>query len=512
MNHQPSTMLKSVSLLSLCSLGQMFLQFAFQVVLAKHFGAGVAMDAFAAGMALPIVICTTLVGSLGYSFVPTFLERMHEAGEEEAWKLANSVGLLLILITGGISIGGCLLAAPIMKALHPGFSAEQLHETVRVFQVLSWLTLANSMTTFLQALYHSYQRYTPTAIGPLAGVALTVVWTILLHEEWGILAGASGVVAGAVLCNLIQLPLYLSHFKLRISFDDSFKKCMRLLGPLIIGALYYNLDPLVDRYLASKMAEGSIAHLGYAWRLINGVLILCTSGLSIVIFPVLIQHFVAGRELETKREIAFAIRFLTFILVPVGLGLAFFSRPIVHDLFERGQFEASDTAAVAFLLAIYVGVVIGASLGDVSAKIFYAIQNTWTPVITKSIAFTVGVVLKIFLGPKHGVEGLVLATSVYYILTPAIQFFIIRQRLGAGLFAGVPGALFRSLVASAVALFAAWLVFNAPIPYASIPAILVSIVCYAVMTWLLKDEFTLKFVGMVRGRQESTTESIEEDE
>ncbi|MDP6353480.1 MAG: murein biosynthesis integral membrane protein MurJ [Planctomycetota bacterium] len=496
----PTSSLKSVSLLSLCSLGQMFLQFAFQVVLAKHFGASVAMDAFAAGMALPIVICTTLVGSLGYSFVPTFLERMHEAGEEEAWKLANSVGLLLVLLTGGISVGGCLLAGPIMQALHPGFSAEQLHETVRVFRVLSWLTLANSMTTFLQALYHSYQRYTPTAIGPLAGVALTVVWTILLHEEWGILAGASGVVAGAVLCNLIQSPLYLRHFKLRISFDASFKKCMRLLGPLIIGALYYNLDPLVDRYLASKMSEGSIAHLGYAWRLINGVLILCTSGLSIVIFPVLIEHFVAGRELETKKEIAFAIRFLAFILVPVGLGLVLFSRPIVHDLFERGQFEASDTAAVALLLAIYVGVVIGASLGEISAKIFFAIQDTWTPVIIKSIGFTVGAVLKILLGPEHGVEGIVLATSVYYILNSVIQLLVIRKRLGPGMYTGVPAALLRSIVSSAVALSVAWFVFNAEIPYASIPAILVSIVCYAVVTWLLKDEFTLKFVEAMRGR------------
>jgi putative peptidoglycan lipid II flippase len=508
----PTSSLKSVSLLSLCSLGQMFLQFAFQVVLAKHFGAGVAMDAFAAGMALPIVICTTLVGSLGYSFVPIFLERMHEAGEEEAWKLANSVGLLLFLITGGISVGGCLLAEPIMRSLHPGFSAEQLHETVRVFQILSWLTLANSMTTFLQALYHSYQRYTPTAIGPLAGVALTVVWTILLHEEWGILAGASGVVAGAVLGNLIQSPLYLRHFKLQISFDASFKKCMRLLGPLIIGALYYNLDPLVDRYLASKMSEGSIAHLGYAWRLINGVLILCTSGLSIVIFPVLIQHFVAGKELETRKEIAFAIRFLAFILMPVGLGLACFSRPIVHDLFERGQFETSDTAAVALLLAIYAGVVIGASLGEISAKIFFAIQDTWTPVIIKSVGFTVGAVLKIILGPEHGVEGIVLATSVYYILNSVIQLIVIRKRLGPGMYAGVPGALLRSFVASAVALSVAWFVFNAEIPYASIPAILVSIICYAVVTWLLKDEFTLKFVEAVRSGRSSTTASTEADE
>lgn len=504
-------MLKSVSLLSVCSLGQMFLQFAFQVVLAKHFGATVAMDAFAAGMALPIVICTTLVGSLGYSFVPIFLERMHEAGEEEAWKLANSVGLLLVLFTGGLSVAGCFMAAPIMQALHPGFSAEQLHETVRVFKVLSWLMLTNSMTTFLQALYHSYQRYTPTAVGPLAGVALTVVWTILLHEEWGILAGASGVVAGAALGILIQSPLYLRHFRLRILFDESFKKCGRLLLPLILGALYYNLDPLVDRYLASKMTEGSIAHLGYAWRLINGVLILCTSGLSIVIFPVLIQHFVSGRESETKKEIAFAIRFLTFILMPVVLGLVFFSRPIVRDLFQRGQFEASDTARVGILMALYVGVVIGASLGDISGKVFFAIQDTWTPVVIKALGFTVGVVLKFLLGPGYGVEGLVLATSVYYIVNSVIQLFIIRKRLGAGLYAGVPGALLRSIVASAVALSAAWFVFKAEIPYASIPAILVSILCYAVATWFLKDEFTLKFVETVRGR-EKTNDEISKDE
>ena len=53
---QAVTSLRSVAVLTLLTLGQMGLQFVFQLLLAKHFGAESEMDAFVAASTLPLVV------------------------------------------------------------------------------------------------------------------------------------------------------------------------------------------------------------------------------------------------------------------------------------------------------------------------------------------------------------------------------------------------------------------------------------------------------------------------
>ncbi len=60
-----NTSLRSAGWVSLCSLVQLILQFAFQVYLAKRFGASWEMDSYVASIALPTAASAVLVGSLG---------------------------------------------------------------------------------------------------------------------------------------------------------------------------------------------------------------------------------------------------------------------------------------------------------------------------------------------------------------------------------------------------------------------------------------------------------------
>ena len=118
-------------------------------------------------------------------------------------------------------------------------------------------------------------------------------------------------------------------------------------------------------------------------------MLLGTSGLSIVAFPAIAGHAAAGRRAGLNMELAHAIRFFLFLIVPVCIGLAAFSTPVVRLLFERGRFAPTDTRAVALLVMLYTGVIFGAGLGDLLSRTFYAQQNTLTPVIVHSVAFTV---------------------------------------------------------------------------------------------------------------------------
>lgn len=482
--------LRSVFWLSVASVGQLLLQFCFQMWLARQFGAAADMDAYASAMALPAVIGATLAVSLGQSFVPIFIDLRIHSGEEAAWRLASSWGGLLILSLGALSAFGAIAAQPLMAWLQPGFDLQEQELTARLFRVVSWLILANSLVTYLSVIFQSQQRFAPPALAGLLGIVVSLVWTIVWTPAWGIMAAATGVVAGSVVSIVILATIIWKHWTWRIELDEALRRSVRLWAPLLAGATYYNLGPLVDRFLASSLPTGNISHLAYASRLIQAVLALSAYSLSTVMFPVLAQHKSSG---ETQglfaAEVSRSIRFLLFLLTPLAVGLICFSQPLVHDLFERGKFQPQDTFAVGQLVALYVGMLLGASLVEITARAYFALHDARTPVLVGIAAFTLGIFLKVLLCRTHGLAGIAMATSLYYLLNAAVLLVLLHRRLKGFPMRDAVFGLLRSLAASLITALAAWLVLRLSIPYSAVIAASVGAMVYVISASLLGDEF-----------------------
>src|SRR6476620_2197731 len=72
----PQSSLRSIALVTSLTFGQLLLQFATQLILAKYFGAGDEMDAYVTALAPPVVIATILSGAIGYVLVPVVAEHV----------------------------------------------------------------------------------------------------------------------------------------------------------------------------------------------------------------------------------------------------------------------------------------------------------------------------------------------------------------------------------------------------------------------------------------------------
>jgi putative peptidoglycan lipid II flippase len=277
-----------------------------------------------------------------------------------------------------------------------------------------------------------------------------------------------------------------------LSLHPGAHRCLYLLMPLVLAAMYWRLDPLLDRFLASYLPDGSIAHMGYAWRLINGLSLIGTSGLSVVAFPSIAAHVAAGRRDAQSAELAHALRFSLFLMVPICLGLIAFAQPVVKLLFERGQFLPSDTNAVATLVALYAGVVLGVSLSDLLSRTFFALQEMLVPVTVSLIAFSLVAVLKFLVAKPFGAAGLVAATSIFYLLNTGALAAILLARLSPHILAGTAATLARSLAASLLACLVAYPILFWPHPLALLPAAAAGALSYALVMRLLGDPFATK--------------------
>jgi putative peptidoglycan lipid II flippase len=477
---------------------QLLVQFAFQRLLARQFGAAAEMDAYVAALALPIVVSAVLAGSLGYVLVPVFAEQREAGGERAAAAVTSQIGLYLLAIS--LAAAGIVAAAahPISAAMCPGFSAQQLALTIGLLRILALLVVANSLVSFLNALHQCLRQFVLPVAAGIAGTLAALAYTWLMIQQQGIYAAAWGVVLGAAATAAILLPPWLDQLRMacawRLAPSEAVRRCLVLLLPLLLGSLYWRLDPLLDRYLGSFLSKGSLAHLGYAWRLTGAVMLVGTSGLSIVAFPALAAHAASGRRADLCGEIAHAWRLLIVLLVPVTMGLGMFSEPVTRLLYQDGAFTAADTRAVAWLVVLYLGVVIGASAGDVASRVSYALHDTRTPVLIGLVAFTLGAALKFLLVSRYAAAGLVLGTSVFYLFNAIAQTAVLLPRLGRDMLAGTALCLLRSGACAAVACLAAMAVLQLASAWAVLPASAAGAAVYVACLWLLGDEFAGRFL------------------
>ncbi|MCH7989526.1 MAG: hypothetical protein IID46_10325, partial [Planctomycetes bacterium] len=446
------------------SIGQLLVLFVLQIVLASLFGASEDLDVYMAVMAIPLVISAVLASSLSSVIIPLFNELQEAHGDASVETVLNRLGWILLACGAGISSLLFLFARPVTGFLFPGFSESQILLGTEMLQVLCWLVLLNTATSFLFSVFHRRKRFFLPALSGLVGPTVTVVLVVAFSVEgvrgiaWATLAG------GVVGVLLLSLGFPRAGTSVNFPLRPVVKRFWIRLFPLVLGAAYYRLDPLVDRHLASSLTEGSISQLGYAWRLMSAVALIAVSGLSVVAFPAISRHAAAGDQQRFVSELAHAWRLLCVVLMPMIGGILCFSTTLVSCLLERGKFTAGDSEVVGGLMTLYAGLVLALGVGEISARTFYALGNTWIPTLIGILGFTIGAAAKFYWVKDYGIQGLAVLTSGYFLLNAVLLLVILRLRLKGPLFTGLGRTFGRSLVCSTVALGLAWLILDEASP------------------------------------------------
>ena len=74
------------------NLASLVFSFVLQLVVAAAFGARSEMDAYLAAFVLPSVINAILLGSIGFVFIPIFIQHRSNEGQQYAWQTSHEQG------------------------------------------------------------------------------------------------------------------------------------------------------------------------------------------------------------------------------------------------------------------------------------------------------------------------------------------------------------------------------------------------------------------------------------
>ena len=333
----------------------------------------------------------------------------------------------------------------------------------------------------------------------------------------GIHALAFGVVAGAAMMFLVQLPeLTFRRTKYELSFDlghGGVREVFLLAGPRTLSLGAVQLVFFVDTYLASSMPTGSLTSLNYAFQLMLLPMGVFSIAISAAVFPTLSHYASLGQAAKMRDALQQAIRWILFLTLPTAIVMVVLRRPIVNLLFQYGAFgpEARELVQAAFLF--YALGLAGHALVQILARAYYASRDTTTPVALTLISIGANVALSVTLAPTMGINGLALANSIATLAEAALLLVLLAPRARLRL-VGLGYATLKQVTAAllmGVAMFGFIRVTNIPLdlvvepskPVLFLQTLLATAfggLVYVAAAYLMRLSELQEVIGFVRGR------------
>lgn len=425
------------------------------VIIAGRFGTGPEIEAYRAAFALIDVIYIVIAGgALGSAFIPVFSGLLTQERREDAWRLASgmlNLALLALLLACALM---ALLAHPLVAlTVGQGFDAPQRDLTVRVLRLLLLQPVLLGLGGLTKATLESFDRFALPALGSNL-YNLGIIGGALLLAPLGIYGLVAGVLAGAALFLLVQLPglravqmRYTPVLRLDL---PGLAQVGRLLGPRLFGQSAWQVGLIAIASAASTLGQGAVAANANALQLMMLPHGLIALSLGTVMFPHLARLFSEGDRTGLRDTALGAVRSVLFLALPAAVSLALLRYPLLRAIYQRGAFDASSTALTAEALLFYALGLAAFAAAEIVVRTFYAMQDTRTPVLVGVGTVLVNIALAWTL-PRLGLGlgGLALSFSIANTLEAGLLLALLGRRLG-----GLPGPFWAALARMALAALA----------------------------------------------------------
>jgi putative peptidoglycan lipid II flippase len=228
------------------------------------------------------------------------------------------------------------------------------------------------------------------------------------------------------------------------------RRIILLYTPIVLGLVISQIQIAIDRNLASRTGEQSIAWMQNATNLIQFPHGLVAVAISLAVLPSLSQLSATADWTGYKRTLAMGLRMVVVLIFPATVGLFIMAKPVIALIFEHGAFTAYDTAWTAFALRCYLLGLVFATVDWPLNYAFYARQDTLTPASVGVLSVFVYLIVALPLMKPLGMIGLVLADSAKHTAHALTMLVLLHRRVGSLRDHRVGATAFKAALASTV--------------------------------------------------------------
>ncbi len=390
---------------------------------ASVLGANIYSDIFFVAFKLPNLFRRIFAeGAFVQSFMPTFIASKNKS----LFAVAVLIRFFLFLMAASLLV--TLFSEEVTRAIALGFSEEAVAAAAPLVAINFYYLDFIFLVTFLSALLQYKEHFATTAFSTaLLNLSMISALVLFRHEEPEkiVYALSFSVLIGGLLqlllhlwtagrkgvCNVLFAGIYHLNRKKEL-VQKELKKFSRSFFPSVLGNSTAQVSSFIDTWLASFLVSGSISYLFYANRLFQLPLALFATAASVALFPTVSKLLKNGRENEAKEESKKVFWLLVALLGGASAVGVILSEEIVKLLFERGAFDAHDSANTSAVLVMYLAGLLPFGLAKLFSLWLYAThrQADAAKIAAKSLGFNI--LFSVILIFPLEAPGLALASSL----------------------------------------------------------------------------------------------------
>jgi putative peptidoglycan lipid II flippase len=411
-----------------------------EVLASAFFGLTPAFSAFTFAFAIPNVVRSLFADSaLSAAFVPIFTELQEEGKKREAFRLASTLLMVILVVLTAITILFILTAGWVVPAISPGkFSDAADHLAVGFSRVLFPIVLILGLNGLVVGILQAYDHFSIPALSALVWNIVIMAFMVgarpLFHGDEQLYAYAIGILVGTVVQFAMAIPVLKTvgfHFEWSFDWrDPRVKRVFVLMLPVTLGLGLINFNALANYYLAGFVSEKGPRAIEAAFRLYMLPQGMFSVAIATVLFPQL-SRLAARHDLAGLRAtIGNGLRLIFLMLLPAAAATAVLAVPMIRLVYQRGEFTAADTELVATALFWFSFSLPFSGVNLLLTRSFFSLQKPWTVTYLSvaNLVVNIGVsILLVVLGA--GIGGVVAGTAIADLALAGAQYVYLKREL-----------------------------------------------------------------------------------
>lgn len=407
-------------LLGFLSLASQLVGFLRDRLLASHFGAGTELDLYYAAFRIPDFLFVSVASIVSLSVLVPFIIEKEGEGKEALREFLNQIFSFFIYFMFTVVAITYYFMPEFSTILFKGFSAEAIEKVVFISRLMLLSPLLLGVSNLFGSITQAYNRFMIYAFAPVLYNAGIVIGIFFLSDRFGIEGVAFGVVLGALMHLLIQVPFLwgeklLPHFRFALNYK-LIKKVVKISLPRTLTLSMSSIVFVFLVALASRIGEGSVSILNFANNLQTISLSLIGVSYSLAAFPTLTRKFQEKNIPAFLEQMKTTARLIIFWSLPFTALMVVLRAQIVRVLLGAGLFDWTATRLTAAAVALFVLSTVFQSLLLLLMRGFYSAGHTQKPFYINLVSTVV------LLFSTYGLVKLFYASSTFsYFVTSLMK-------------------------------------------------------------------------------------------
>ncbi len=360
--------------------------------LASVIGAGPILDTYYAAFRVPDFLYISIASLASVTvLLPFLMDRIKgEDGSKKARAFLSNVFsayMLFMIVTSAII---AILMPYLARYIAPGFSVEQISSLVVTSRIMLLSPIFIGFSNLIGSVTQLFRNFFIFSLSPIFYNVGILFGIIYLYPIFGVYGLAYGVILGAVMHLLIQIPIVFQHGLFpRITFNINWKEIfqvMKLSMPRTLALSCNSLAFIVLIAMASTLKEGSISLFTFSYNLQSVPVGIIGISYSVAAFPLLVKSYALKDMNNYLNHIVGAARQIIFWSLPIIALIAVLRAQLVRVILGSNAFSWSDTRLTAAAIALFVVSLASQSLVLLFVRGYYAAGKTKKPLIVNTFS------------------------------------------------------------------------------------------------------------------------------